>query len=75
MDNKEMIIETVNTAATEVAKKTDHKGIIFVGLGFIGGTAITVGAIQGAKKFKKVRAEKKSKKEALQVVMAAENAK
>ena len=75
MDNKEMIMETVNTAATEVAKKTDYKGIIFVGLGFIGGTAITVGAIQGAKKLKKVHAEKKSKKATPQVVVAAENVK
>lgn len=70
MENKEMIMETANTAVQEVAKKTDCKGIIFVGLGFVGGTAITVGAIQGAKKIKKIRAEKKAKKANPQVVAA-----
>jgi len=60
MANNEVVMETVNTAA-EAAKKVDHTGAIFVGLGFLAGAALTVGIIQGANKFKKVRAEKKSK--------------
>ncbi len=70
MDNKEMMMETVNTAAQEVAKKADCKGMICVGLGFVTGAALTIGAVQGAKKFKKIRAEKKAKKATPQVVMA-----
>ena len=75
MDNKDMIMETVNTAATEVAKKTDHTGMIFVGLGFLGGAALTVGAIRGGKKLKKIHAEKKAKKAAPQVVVATADVK
>ncbi len=63
MANNEVVMETVNTAA-EAAKKVDHTGAIFVGLGFLAGAALTVGTIQGAKKLKKIRAEKKSKKAA-----------
>lgn len=63
MANNEVVMETVNTAA-EAAKKVDHTGAIFVGLGFLAGAALTVGTIQGAKKLKKIRAEKKSKKTA-----------
>ena len=64
MANNEVVMENVNTAVTEAAKKVDHTGAIFVGLGFLAGAALTVGTIQGAKKLKKVRAEKKSKKAA-----------
>lgn len=67
MANNEVVMETVNTAA-EAAKKVDHTGAIFVGLGFLAGAALTVGTIQGAKKLKKVRAEKKSKKAAPAVI-------
>ena len=63
MANNEVVMETVNTTA-EAAKKVDHTGAIFVGLGFLAGAALTVGTIQGAKKLKKIRAEKKSKKAA-----------
>lgn len=69
MANNEVVMETVNTAA-EAAKKVDHTGAIFVGLGFLAGVALTVGTIQGAKKLKKIRAEKKAKKAAPMAVIS-----
>ena len=72
MDNKDMIMETVNTAAQEVVKKTDHTGAIFVGIGFVGGLTITAAAIYGAKKIKKAHAAKKA---APQVVVATADVK
>lgn len=71
MANNEVMMETVNTAAQEVVKNSDKTGIVFVGLGFLAGTALTVGAIQGTKKIKKIRAEKKAKKANPQVTVAA----
>ena len=67
MANNEVVMETVNTAA-EAAKKVDHTGAIFVGLGFLTGAAATAGLVVVAKKAKEIRAEKKSKKAAPAVV-------
>lgn len=64
MANNEVVMENVNTAVTEAAKKVDHTGSIFVGLGFLAGAAATVGLVAGTKKLKKIRAEKKAKKAA-----------
>ena len=75
MDNNEMIMETANTVATEVAKKTDYKGMICVGFGFLAGVAATAGLRAGAKKLETMVKNKKSKKAAPQVVVAAENVK
>lgn len=63
MANNEVVMETVNTAA-EAAKKVDHTGAIFVGLGFLAGAAATAGLVVVTKKAKEIRAEKKSKKAA-----------
>lgn len=69
MNNKETIMDTVNTAAQEVVKKTDKTGIILAGLGFLGGAALTVGVVKGTKKVKKMLADKKEKKTTSQVVV------
>ena len=61
--NNEMI-ETATTTVTEVAKKADRTGLIFMGLGFVGGIGLTFGAIKGAKVIKnKVSAKKAAKLE------------
>lgn len=60
--NNEMI-ETATTTVTEVAKKADRTGLIFMGLGFFGGIGLTFGAIKGAQAIKKkVSAKKATKK-------------
>ncbi len=73
MDNKEMIVETVNTAATEVAKKTDKTGVIMAGVGFIAGVGLITGLHVIKTKVIKVHAEKKAK--ATPQVVATENVK
>lgn len=67
MPNTETINETIETAATtvtEVAKQADKTGIIFMGLGFVGGIGLTFGAIKGAKAIKKKISDKKAAKKA-----------
>ena len=63
MPNNEVVMGTVNTVANEAVKKADKTGILFVGLGFLGGVGLTVGAIEGVKAIKHKRSEKKAKKE------------
>lgn len=70
MANNEVVMETVNTAVTEAAKKVDHTGAIFVGLGFLAGAAATAGLVVVTKKAKEIRAEKKSKKAAPMAVVS-----
>lgn len=63
--NNEMIETATNattTAINEVAKQADKTGIIFMGLGFVGGIGLTFGAIKGAKVIKKKISAKKAKK-------------
>ena len=69
MPNKEVINETIETAANatttainEVAKSADKTGLIFMGLGFFGGIGLTFGAIKGAKVIKKKISDKKAAK-------------
>ena len=61
--NNETIEVAANTV-TEVAKKADRTGIIFMGLGFVGGIGLTFGAIKGAKVIKKKISGKKAAKKA-----------
>ncbi len=65
MPNTEVINETIETAATtitEAAKQADKTGIIFMGLGFVGGIGLTFGAIKGAKAIKNKISSKKAAK-------------
>ena len=61
-DNNEKMIETAATAINEVAKKADTTGIIFMGLGFVGGIGLTFGVIKGTKVVKKKISDKKAAK-------------
>ena len=72
--NNEMI-ETATTTVTEVAKKADRTGLIFMGLGFFGGIGLTFGAIKGAGAIKnKISARKAAKKAPKKVVVVDEAA-
>lgn len=71
MPTKEVMMETVDTAAQEVVKNSDKTGALYVGLGFLAGTALTVGVIKVAKKIEKTHSEKKAKKANPQVAVAA----
>ena len=59
--NNEMI-ETATTTVTEVAKKADKTGLIFMGLGFAGGIGIVAGCYVLKTKITKKRAEKAAEK-------------
>lgn len=60
MPDNEVIKETANTAAQEVAKNSDKMGAIMAGIGFAGG----VGLVVGFHIVKNKVAEKRSKKAA-----------
>lgn len=60
--NNENIIETATTTVNEIAKKADTTGIIFMGLGFVGGIGLTFGVIKGTKVVKKKISDKKAAK-------------
>ena len=73
--NNETIIETVDVTANEVANAAskDH-GFIFMGLGFVAGIGLTVGAVKGRKLIKKAVDKKKAKKAAKKAEATAEKA-
>ena len=65
-------IETAATTVTEVAKKADRTGLIFMGLGFFGGIGLTFGAKVIKKKVSAKKAAKKAPKKVVVVDEAAE---
>ncbi len=70
--NNETIMNTVDTTVNEVAKTAaDNSGLIFMGLGFVGGIGLTFGVIKGAKVIKKKVSAKKAAKAKKQIVEPA----